>query len=166
MSTPSSYLFGVYSLPVSQLFHFSSFVFASVNVRPVVLGHGLIIPYRSVSCVDQLTDEELGDLWRVGRDYASMIKSLNPFNESLSVTDFTYVIQDGPLAGQTVPHVHLHVLPRRKGDFQPLDAIYDELEGRVDAKVSKNRSAEQMENEASSLKQMMEIFYKQNKTKQ
>jgi len=38
------------------------------------------------------------------------------------------VIQDGLLAGQTVPHVHIHVIPRFKGDFANNDDIYHELD--------------------------------------
>ena len=30
--------------------------------------------------------------------------------------DFTVVLHDGPLAGQEVPHVHVHVMPRTQGD--------------------------------------------------
>ena len=33
-----------------------------------------------------------------------------------STTDFTVCVHDGPLAGQEVPHVHVHVLPRTSGD--------------------------------------------------
>jgi diadenosine tetraphosphate (Ap4A) HIT family hydrolase len=33
--------------------------------------------------------------------------------------------QDGPQAGQTVAHVHIHVIPRKKGDFENNDEIYD-----------------------------------------
>ena len=40
----------------------------------------------------------------------------------------TFAIQDGPAAGQTVPHVHVHVLPRRLGDFERNDQVYDELD--------------------------------------
>ena len=35
----------------------------------------------------------------------------------------TISIQDGAAAGQTVPHVHVHVLPRRPGDFEPNDKV-------------------------------------------
>lgn len=36
-------------------------------------------------------------------------------------------MQDGPQAGQTVPHVHIHVLPRKQGDFENNDEIYNEV---------------------------------------
>ena len=39
--------------------------------------------------------------------------------------------QDGPHAGQTVPHVHIHVIPRKKGDFEKNDEIYDAVRGIV-----------------------------------
>eukprot|EP00850_Spirogloea_muscicola_P021211 SM000240S08628 [mRNA] locus=s240:67188:68492:+ [translate_table: standard] len=35
--------------------------------------------------------------------------------------------QDGPQAGQTVPHVHIHILPRRDGDFKKNDDVYDDV---------------------------------------
>ena len=37
-------------------------------------------------------------------------------------------LQDGPAAGQTVPHVHIHVLPRKFGDFEPNDKVYDAID--------------------------------------
>jgi predicted metal-dependent phosphotriesterase family hydrolase len=36
--------------------------------------------------------------------------------------------QDGASAGQTVPHVHVHVLPRKAGDFKENDEIYDAID--------------------------------------
>lgn len=41
---------------------------------------------------------------------------------------YLWDLQDGPLAGQSVPHVHVHVLPRRAGDFARNDDVYDALE--------------------------------------
>lgn len=39
----------------------------------------------------------------------------------------TVTIQDGEDAGQTVRHLHCHIMPRRKGDFIENDHIYLEL---------------------------------------
>ena len=43
-------------------------------------------------------------------------------------TALTVSIQDGVDAGQTVPHTHVHVLPRKQGDFPSNDDIYNELQ--------------------------------------
>ncbi len=45
-----------------------------------------------------------------------------------SADALTVTLQDGPAAGQTVPHVHVHVLPRRWGDFEPNDRVYDAVD--------------------------------------
>jgi HIT domain len=37
-------------------------------------------------------------------------------------------VQDGANAGQTVPHIHVHVLPRKLGDFEPNDKVYDAID--------------------------------------
>jgi bis(5'-adenosyl)-triphosphatase len=37
-------------------------------------------------------------------------------------------VQDGRAAGQSVPHVHVHILPRSAGDFERNDDVYHELE--------------------------------------
>ena len=43
-------------------------------------------------------------------------------------TASTVTIQNGPDAGQSVPHVHVHVMPRQKGDFEVNDDVYREIE--------------------------------------
>ena len=37
-------------------------------------------------------------------------------------------LQDGPAAGQTVPHVHIHILPRKAGDFEKNDEVYEAID--------------------------------------
>ncbi|XWS54057.1 hypothetical protein CRYUN_Cryun10bG0056100 [Craigia yunnanensis] len=71
-------------------------------------------------------------------------------------SSLTFTIQDGPQAGQTVPHVHIHILPRTDGDFERNDEIYDaidvkekELTEKLDLdKERKDRSFEEMSTEA------------------
>jgi bis(5'-adenosyl)-triphosphatase len=47
-------------------------------------------------------------------------------------TSFNIAVQDGVDAGQSVPHVHVHVIPRQKGDYDDRgggDRIYDAMDG-------------------------------------
>jgi diadenosine tetraphosphate (Ap4A) HIT family hydrolase len=69
----------------------------------------LIIPLRHVGSFFDLTDE----------DRSNMLTTLLYCRAVLShsgVTDFTIGINDGPAAGQTVPHCHMHLIPRRPDD--------------------------------------------------
>jgi bis(5'-adenosyl)-triphosphatase len=48
-----------------------------------------------------------------------------------SASALNIAIQDGEDAGQSVPHVHAHVIPRVKDDLSKPDAVYGLLEGRA-----------------------------------
>lgn len=79
---------------------------------PVANGHTLVVPRRHVESVFALSDEEIGALWRlVSRVRAAL-------QQELGTTAFTIGVNDGDAAGQTVPHGHIHVIPRSSGDVQ------------------------------------------------
>ncbi|VDP38864.1 unnamed protein product [Soboliphyme baturini] len=59
------------------------------------------------------------------------------------VSSSSVVIQDGPHAGQTVRHVHVHILPRRPNDFPNNDEIYSEVSNHWLEKHDKKDSKEQ-----------------------
>lgn len=96
--------------------------FAFVNLKPVVPGHVLISPKRVVHRFADLTSEEISDLWALSQQVGIAVE------KHYTASSLTLTIQDGPEAGQTVPHVHVHVLPRRTGDFQKNDEIYDAID--------------------------------------
>ena len=114
--------FGHISLPPYQVFYASSFSFCSVNLKPFVPGHILVIPRRNVPTLDLLTEEEAADLMLVTRKMIRFIK------EYYHVNSVTVAIQDGPPAGQTIPDVHVHIMPREYGDFKENDVVYDMLD--------------------------------------
>jgi diadenosine tetraphosphate (Ap4A) HIT family hydrolase len=106
----------------NQVFHVTPLSFAFVNFKPLLPGHVLVSPIRRVPRINDLTTKEVTDLFltvqRVGRMVERVYNS-----PALNIA-----IQDGPAAGQSVPHVHAHIIPRKLADLPP-DEIYKKLEG-------------------------------------
>lgn len=67
--------------------------------------------------------------------YQTVHKVSRVIEKEYKADGLNVAIQDGPWAGQTVPHVHCHIIPRRKLDFtnskgEPIeDEVYGLLEG-------------------------------------
>ena len=117
-------IFGKFKISPEQIFYISptNLSAAIVNLRPIVPGHVLIIPKRIVPKVSELNTDEYLDLWNSVRTVQNMLE------KQYSAQGFNIAIQDGKVAGQSVPHVHVHILPRVVGDFERNDDVYDELE--------------------------------------
>ncbi|XP_025054775.1 bis(5'-adenosyl)-triphosphatase isoform X4 [Alligator sinensis] len=144
-----SFRFGQHLIKPSVVFLKTELSFALVNRKPVVPGHVLVCPLRPAERFCDLRPDEVADLFRATQMVGNVVE------KHFCGTSLTISIQDGPEAGQTVKHVHVHILPRRAGDFSRNDSVYDELErhdkGKEDA-PSKWRSEEDMAAEAASLK--------------
>ena len=79
---------------------------------PVTEGHSLVIPRRHVGRFAELGDAEAAALLLVIRAVMDdLISEYGPL-------DFNVGINDGELAGQTILHLHAHVIPRRPGDVE------------------------------------------------
>ncbi|CAO3616367.1 unnamed protein product [Mucor fragilis] len=84
----------------------------------------------------------------------------NVVEKHYGCTSLTMTIQDGPQAGQTVPHVHMHIIPRKTGDWANNDDIYQELDEKkqgVDNEERKPRTEQEMSLEASELRVYFEL---------
>ncbi|KAH7864303.1 hypothetical protein Vadar_028052 [Vaccinium darrowii] len=122
----------------------------------LVLGQWLAA-LREVKRFVDLTAEETSDLWLTAQKVG---KRLEHHHKASSLT---FAIQDGPQAGQSVPHVHIHILPRKGGDFEKNDEIYDaidekekELKQKLDLdKERKDRSLEEMAEEAEEYRRLL-----------
>ena len=84
--------------------------YAFLDIFPRREGHTLVIPVRPVQRLLDLPPNERAALM----DGVAEVQ--RRLGQHFSTTDFTVCIHDGPLAGQEVPHVHAHVLPRTLGD--------------------------------------------------
>ena len=80
---------------------------------PVSRGHRLIVPRRHVASFRELTDEEWQAVLRLARRLAQQLMENDP-----AIQGFNLGINDGAAAGQSVFHVHVHLIPRRSGDVR------------------------------------------------
>ncbi|KAJ1916731.1 Dinucleoside triphosphate hydrolase [Mycoemilia scoparia] len=113
----------------------------------------LIVPNRLTRRFNDLTHEEVTDMFTQGQRVCKALES------HYKADAFTMAIQDGPEAGQTVPHVHLHIIPRHKGDYKNNDDIYGDLEDSKPRSVIDNesrppRSAREMAEEALAMRKL------------
>jgi diadenosine tetraphosphate (Ap4A) HIT family hydrolase len=80
------------------------------DAYPVAEGHTLVVPKRHVASLFDLPEEEQVALWKlVALVRGKLMAELRP-------DGFNVGVNDGGAAGQTVPHAHVHVIPRRAGD--------------------------------------------------
>ena len=84
--------------------------YAFLDIFPRREGHTLVIPTRPVQRLASLQPDERAALMN------GVAEVQRRLGHHFSTTDFTVCVHDGPLAGQEVPHVHVHVLPRTSGD--------------------------------------------------
>ncbi|KAF1830729.1 HIT-like protein [Decorospora gaudefroyi] len=109
----------------SQVFHVTRLSFAIVNLKPLLPGHVLVSPRRIVPRFNDLSAAEVQDLFLTAQRVSRMVERV--FNASA----MNIAIQDGFDAGQSVPHVHAHIIPRKKDDLEAkggTDAIYGMME--------------------------------------
>jgi diadenosine tetraphosphate (Ap4A) HIT family hydrolase len=77
---------------------------------PVSPGHTLVIPKRHVgSFFDTTTEERLALLELIDKAKLELDREFHPAAYNLG-------LNDGPAAGQSIPHVHFHLIPRYEGD--------------------------------------------------
>jgi histidine triad (HIT) family protein len=83
---------------------------AILDIRPFTRGHTLVMPKKHTVDLTDTPPETLADMLAIGQRIAQAARATE-------LADATNVgINDGPAAFQSVPHIHLHVLPRRNGD--------------------------------------------------
>jgi len=90
----------------------NEFFFAVRDGYPVTPLHTLIIPKRHILSFFELNEIEQGELFSFLEKQKKSI-----MNEDSSVSAFNIGINDGPDAGRSVDHLHIHLIPRRKGDM-------------------------------------------------
>jgi diadenosine tetraphosphate (Ap4A) HIT family hydrolase len=108
MSTPCPFC----ALPVERNLASNDLAIVIRDGFPVSPGHTLIIPKRHVASWFDTTPEEQ----RAVIDLLATVK--RQLDDEYSPAGYNIGINDGPAAGQTVRHLHLHLIPRYDGDTE------------------------------------------------
>ncbi|KAI0979846.1 hypothetical protein GJ496_010196 [Pomphorhynchus laevis] len=143
----TDFLFGDRTtIKAQQIFYESEHSIAFVNIRPVVPNHVLVCCKRKSQYLRDLSNTERRDIF----------ETVNKVVLKVSKKAANIVIQDGPEAGQSVPHLHFHILPRNGTEFlNDNDELYRQLENhdKVDNGIPL-RSDDEMYSEALELRKL------------
>jgi diadenosine tetraphosphate (Ap4A) HIT family hydrolase len=98
------------ALPRDRIIFESELALGFRDGFPVSPGHTLIIPKRHISSFFEITDAERTDLLSL------LGAARDDLDQDFHPAGYNIGINDGAAAGQTVPHVHIHLIPRYFGD--------------------------------------------------
>ncbi|MEK6937340.1 MAG: HIT domain-containing protein [Nanoarchaeota archaeon] len=101
----------------------TKYSFAFPTNIPIVPGHVLVCPIRCVKDLYDLTNEEKLDLINLVFTIQQALK------KTFNAEGFNIAYNQGEVAGQNIPHLHVHVLPRKNGDagiteYEPRKFLY------------------------------------------
>jgi histidine triad (HIT) family protein len=85
-------------------------VVAFLDVQPLADGHVLVVPRAHVAAVEELEPAAAAAL------FEAVLHLAGPVREALGAAGTTIGINNGAATGQTIPHVHVHIVPRWPDD--------------------------------------------------
>ena len=85
-------------------------ILAFLDINPVNLGHVLVIPKKHFNSLEETPDEIASKMMKVAKKIGAVL------GDAIGADGFNLGLNNGKAAGQIVPHVHLHVMPRFSGD--------------------------------------------------
>lgn len=84
--------------------------FAVLDINPCSSGHTVVVPKVHATSILELSDGDMGNLFKAVKEVTAQI------GRALKPDSFNVGLNDGPAAGQGIPHVHVHIIPRYKND--------------------------------------------------
>ena len=100
---------------------------AFLDINPCSHGHTLCIPKREVARLEDLPPEDAAALMGFMQRVAAAV------SRAFDGTDYNLMLNNGVNAGQEVPHIHFHVIPRKPGSSRPFKSREPYGEGEMAA---------------------------------
>ncbi len=94
------------------IIHETELTYVTYDTYPASPGHALVITKRHVPNYFDCTDEEVIELWQ------SVNQAKRIIDQDHAPDSYNIGINVGAVAGQSVPHIHIHIIPRYKGDVE------------------------------------------------
>ena len=98
------------SLPRERVIARNQFAIVLRDAYPISPGHTLVVPSRHVGSLFDVSADERAALMDL------LAEAKRQLDVEFRPAGYNVGINDGPAAGQTVPHLHIHLIPRYVGD--------------------------------------------------
>lgn len=85
-------------------------VLAFLDIKPTNPGHVLVVPKKHHANLEEIAEADLAVLITIVKKVGRLLK------DKLAVVGYNVVCNNDPIAGQVIPHLHFHVIPRHQGD--------------------------------------------------
>ena len=83
---------------------------AFLDINPVNPGHTLVVPKKHFANIEEAAEATLCQVIKTVKKVGLSLK------KNLAVSGYNVAVNNDPVAGQAVPHLHFHVIPRLPGD--------------------------------------------------
>ena len=94
--------------------------FVIMNIYPYNAGHLMVVPYRHIATLEELTDDERQE------HFAIVSRSIKVLRQVFSPAGFNLGMNIGKVAGTGIAdHIHTHIVPRWQGDTNFMPVISD-----------------------------------------
>lgn len=120
------------SIPSKLIYEDNDFK-AILDVAPATKGHVLILPKEHAETLTDLSDEKASKVLILAKKIVMALKKVHGF------TDFNIIQNNGRIAGQTVNHFHLHIIPRYSVDEVGLWCPHEDDESVTEENADKVR---------------------------
>jgi histidine triad (HIT) family protein len=97
-------------IPSESVFYENEKALAFLDIHPIAPGHTLVVPKEHAENIIDIKDQNIAELFMAVKKATAKLK------RALSSDGFTIGINHGKIAGQAVDHLHIHIVPRFKGD--------------------------------------------------
>lgn len=96
-------------IPSYKVFE-SEKVLAFLDIAPVNYGHTLVIPKDHYVNMEEIPEDLLCEVIKIVKMVGKSLK------DGLKVPGYNVSVNNDPVSGQIIPHIHFHVIPRKEGD--------------------------------------------------